>query len=86
MSSLRVRSADYFHLIRSSSSRYLALGLAQGAIPLPANFADISNRRLSELIASDDDGKDDPEPELIGETVTDLESDKDASSESSLDN
>ncbi|KAL7278854.1 hypothetical protein ACG7TL_006685 [Trametes sanguinea] len=59
--------------------------LARGAIPLPANLADISSKRLSELIVSDDDGEDDPEPELIGEPVADLESDEEASSESSLD-
>ncbi|KAL7281404.1 hypothetical protein ACG7TL_004717 [Trametes sanguinea] len=59
--------------------------LARGAIPLPANFTDISHKRLSELIASDDDGEDDPEPELIGEPVADRESDEDASSESSFD-
>ncbi|KAL7277220.1 hypothetical protein ACG7TL_009070 [Trametes sanguinea] len=58
--------------------------LARGAIPLPANFADISNKRLSELIAADDDGEDDPEPELIGEPVADPDSDEDASSESSF--
>ena len=59
--------------------------LARGAIPLPANFADVSNKRLSELIASDDNGEDDPEPELIGGPIADPESDEDASSESSLD-
>ncbi|KAL7278567.1 hypothetical protein ACG7TL_007566 [Trametes sanguinea] len=59
--------------------------LARGAIPLPANFTDISSKRLSELIVSDDDGEDDPEPELIGEPVVDLESDEEVSSESSPD-
>ncbi|KAJ2969095.1 hypothetical protein NUW54_g13043 [Trametes sanguinea] len=45
----------------------------------------VSNKRLSELIASDDNGEDDPEPELIGGPIADPESDEDSSSESSLD-
>ncbi|KAL1942564.1 hypothetical protein VTO73DRAFT_6166, partial [Trametes versicolor] len=39
--------------------------LPRHSIALPDNFADISQKRLSELINSDEDGTEDPDPELI---------------------
>ena len=41
--------------------------LARKNIPLPDNFADISQTRLEELVSSDDDGSDDIDTEVIGE-------------------
>ncbi|EIW58978.1 uncharacterized protein TRAVEDRAFT_107857, partial [Trametes versicolor FP-101664 SS1] len=38
--------------------------LARTEIPLPSNFADILDERLAELVDSEDDGEDEPEPEL----------------------
>ena len=39
--------------------------LARRTIPLPDNFADISDRRLSELINDTNPGDDDTDPELV---------------------
>lgn len=39
--------------------------LARTEISLPLNFADISDKRLAELVGSEDDGEDKPEPELF---------------------
>ena len=41
--------------------------LACKSIPLPDNFADISQARLEELVSSNDDGSDDIDTEVIGE-------------------
>ena len=41
--------------------------LARKNIPLPDNFADISQARLEELVSSDDDGSEDIDTEVIGE-------------------
>ena len=45
----------------------LLLYLARKNIPLPDNFADISQARLEELVSSDDDGSEDIDTEVIGE-------------------
>ena len=58
--------------------------LARKAIPLPANFVDISEKRLSELIHSQDNGEDDPEPEVVREPDDSQTSDEEAS-EASMD-
>ncbi|EPS92516.1 hypothetical protein FOMPIDRAFT_1137680 [Fomitopsis schrenkii] len=42
--------------------------MARSNIPLPEGFLDISNRRLDELVASEDDGNDSEEPEIVGAT------------------
>ena len=41
--------------------------LARRTIPLPDNFANISQARLEELVSSDDDGSEDIDTEVIGE-------------------
>lgn len=43
------------------------LYLAREAIPLPEGFADISGKRLHELVTSENDGTEDPEPEVLDE-------------------
>ena len=53
--------------------------LARKSIQLPANFADISSKRLAELTESFDDGTDDPEPEVVQDSRQD-ESDSDSDS------
>ncbi|CDO76308.1 hypothetical protein BN946_scf184917.g24 [Trametes cinnabarina] len=57
--------------------------LPRNAIALPPGFADISQKRLDELISSEDDGKDDEEPEISQELVADTGEDKANESDSS---
>ncbi|CDO72748.1 hypothetical protein BN946_scf184990.g31 [Trametes cinnabarina] len=57
--------------------------LPRKAIALPPGFADISQKRLDELISSEDNGKDDEEPEVSQELVADAGKDKANESEDS---
>ncbi|CDO78216.1 hypothetical protein BN946_scf184887.g4 [Trametes cinnabarina] len=57
--------------------------LPRKAIALLPGFADISQKRLDELISSEDDGEDNEEPEISQELVADTGEDKANESDSS---
>ncbi|CDO69559.1 hypothetical protein BN946_scf185038.g10 [Trametes cinnabarina] len=50
--------------------------LLQKAIALPPGFTNISQKRLDELISSENNGEDDEEPEVSQELVADAGEDK----------